>query len=501
MHFKDIPSDLMLILVDEYISPDDIEAFSLSCRGVYDIANSRLRKHKKLNESFSSLFVDLRNFCSRGEQWDELYRCWSDPWTARYPKHMHLIAPSYGNSEYERAVIEGGIEDMIQESAPFNRFISPEELGDWRVSANATHDAMAALCLSLLPNLCTFKLEYVGEAMAGSSYDRVTTVLQRVLDPERTRDCRGHLARLENVKLYASEGPMPLMEWFQPFFDLPSMRTINGWNVEAVEGRGQSITTASRNSTVTSIVLEDSLILAKHLSTVLSRLENLQNFTYTHWPHHPYYCVPTIPDPHEDLFVEKEPHQIVNTLIDHASQSLQILHLSFKCKHCAGPIESLKGFSCLNSITLSASLLFRKDNTMVDLVGLLPSTVEYLKVDQAIPSDHEEKPKYQEQQRELLTALSRLREHYNGSLRYQTLGIAKLGFEENNLLLEPEPWLKVISKYTVHPGPAGALRCFKPEEFLIWMECGEGPNPETARLWDYDTGKEEVNTPRMARRP
>ena len=476
MHFKDIPSDLMLILVDEYISPDDIEAFSLSCRGVYDIANTRLRKHKELNESFSSLFVDLRNFCSRGEQWNELYRCWSDPWTARYPKRMHLIAPSYGNSDYERTIIEGGIEDMIQESAPFNRFISPEEMGDWKVSANATHDAMAALCLSLLPNLCGFKLEHVGEAMAGSSYDRVTTVLQRVLDPERKRDCHGHLARLENVKLYASEGPTPLMEWFQPFFDLPSMRTIHGWNVEAVEWRGQSYRTVSRKSTVTSIVMENSLILAKQLSTVLSRLEDLQNFTYTHWPHYPNYCVPSIPDPHEELFVGQEPRQIVNTLIDHASQSLQSFHLSFECKHCAGPIESLNGFSCLKSITLSASLLFRKDNTMVDLVELLPSTAEYLKVDQAIPSNHEEKPKYQEQQCDLLTALSRLREHYNGSLRYQTLGIAKLGFEENNLLPEPEPWLKIISKYTVHPGPAGALRCFKPEEFLVWMECGENPD-------------------------
>lgn len=485
MHFKDIPSDLMLILVDEYISPDDIEAFSLSCRGVYDIANSRLRKHKALNESFSSLSVDLRNFCSRGEQWNELYRCWSDPWTARYPKHMHIIAPSYENLRSERAIIDGGIGDMIQESAPFNRFISPEEIGDWRVSANATHDAMAALCLSLLPNLCTFKLEYVGEAIAGSSYDRVTTVLQRILDPERTRDCNGHLARLENVKLYARQGPTPLVEWFQPFLDLPSMRTIDGWNVEAVEWRGQSYTTASRNSTVNSIVLEDSLILAEHFSTMLSRLENLQNFTYTHRPD-PYYCVPRIPDPHEELFVGEEPHRIVNTLIDHASHSLQILHLSFKCKPCAGPIESLKNFSCLKSITLSASLLFRKDNIIMDLVELLPSTVEYLKVDQALPSNHEEKPKYQEQQWELLTVLPRLREHYNGSLRYQTLGIAKLDYEENHLLLEPKPWPEIIAKYTVHPGPAGALRCFKPNEFLMWMECGEDPNPETPVLWDVN---------------
>ena len=498
MHFEDIPSDLMLILVDEYIFPDDIEAFSLSCRGVYDIARSRLRKHKELKKSFSSLFVDLRSFCSRGEQWNELCRCWSDPWTARYPKHMRLMV---GNPEYQRANIERGVEDMIHEFAPFNRFISPEEMGDWSASANATHDAMAALCLSLLPNLRTFKLEYVGEAMAGSSYDRVTTVLQRVLDPERTQDCHGHLARLEHVKLYASEGPTPLMEWLQPFLDLPSMRTIDGWNVEAVEWRGQSYTTASRNSTITSIVLEDSLILANQLSTVLSRLENLQNFTYTHCPVHPSSCVPSIPDPHEELFVGQEPRRIVNTLIDHANQSLQNLHLSFKCEHCAGPIESLKGFSCLKSITLSASLLFRKDNTMVDLVELLPSTVKFLKVDQAIPSRYEEKPKYQEQQRELLTVLSRLREHYNGLLRYQTLGIAKVGVEEVNPRSVRNPWIQIISKYTVHPGPAGALRCFKPEEFLLWMECGENPDPPV--LWDYHTVsgvEEEVNTPPMPRR-
>ena len=464
MHFKDIPSDLMLILVDEYISPDDIEAFSLSCPGVYDIANSRLRKHKELKESFSDLFVDLRNFCSRGEQWNILYQCWSDPWTARYPKHMHIIAPSYRNFRSKRAIIDGGIEDMIRESAPFNPLISPEEIGDWRVSANATHDAMAALCLSFLPNLYTFRLEYVGEAIAGSSYSRIRTVLQRSLDPGRTRDCHGHLARLKNVKLHARNGATPLVEWFQPFLDLPSMRSIEGWNVEGSERREQSYTTALRDSTVTSIVLKESLILAEPFSTVLSRLESLQKFTYTHCPH-PYYCAPAIRDPHKKLFNKKEPQRIVNTLIDHASHSLQTLHLSFNCKHCAGPIESLKDFSCLKSITLSASLLFRKDNIIVDLVEFLPSTVEYLKVDQELPSSPEEKTKCQEQQRELLTALPRLRENFNGSLRYQTLGIAKLDSAE------------VIAEYTVHPGPAGALRCFKPEEFLMWMECGEDPNP------------------------
>ena len=409
---------------------------------------------------------------------------------------MHIIAPSYENYGSELSIIDGAIEDMIRESAPFNRFISPEEMGDWRVSANATHDAMAALCLSLLPDLCTFHFEYLSDAIAGSSYDRVTTVLQRILDPERTRDCHGHLARLEKVKLYASQGPTPLMERFQPFLDLPSMRTIEGWNVEAVEWRGQSYTTASRNSTVTNILLDDSLILAEHLSKVLSRLESLQNFTYTHSPH-PYYCVPTIPDPHEELFVAEEPQRIVNTLIDHASHSLQILHLEYKCRPCAGPIESLKDFSCLKSITLGASLLFRKDNIILDLLELLPSTVEYLKVNQGLPMNPEEKPQYQEQQWQLLTALPRLREHYNGLLRYQTLGIAKLAFEANDLLPEPEPklWPKIIAKYTVHPGPAGALRCFKPEEFLLWMECGE--QDDTPVLWDYvNEGEEEVNTRR-----
>ena len=491
MHFKDIPSDLMLILVDEYISPDDIEAFSLSCRGVYDTANSRLRKHKELKESFSNLFVDLRNFCSRGEQWNILYQCWSDPWTARYPKHMHIIAPSYRNFRSERAIINGGIEDMIRESAPFNKFISPEEIGDWRVSANATHDAMAALCLSILPNLYTFRLEYVGEAIAASSYGRVTTVLQRSLDLGRTRACHGHLARLENVKLRARHGATPLVEWFQPFLDLPSMRSIEGWNVEGSERREQSYTTASRNSKVTSIALKESLILAKPFSIVLSRLQNLQNFTYTHCPHQ-HYCAPAIRDPHSrvrKLFGGEEPQLIVNTLIDHAIYSLQTLHLSFKCKHCAGPIESLKDFNCLKSITLSGSLLFRKDDIIVDLVELLPSAVKYFKVTQELPNNEEEKPKYQKQQCELLATLPRLRENFYDSLRYQTLGIARLDHGENHLGLEPKPWAESAAQYTVHPRPGAVLGSFKPLDFLQWMECGEDPNPVqdvTPVLWDVE---------------
>lgn len=479
MQFKDIPSDLLLILVDKYISPDDIEAFSLSCRGVYDVANSRLRKHKQLNESFRSILVDLRNFCSRGEQWNRLCQCWSDPWTARYPKHLRIIAPSHQEFMLERAIITGGIEDMVRESAPFNRFISPAEIGDWRESSNAAHDAMAALCLSFLPNLYTVRLD-VSEKMAGLSYGRVITVLHRSLDPERTRDCHQHLAQLKSVKLHARYGATTLVEWVQPFLGLPSMRSIKSIDVESQEMREPPYTTTFEGSKVTRIVSDKCLILGEPFWIVLSRLEDLPQFTYTHHPH-PYYCAPVLPGPHEELWAGQEPQRIVNTLVDHASHSLQTLHLSFLCGHCARPIESLKDFNCLKSITLSGSLLLRKDDSIVDLVELLPSTVEYLKVTQEVPYTNEERPKCQKQQCELLTALPRLRENFYDSLRYQTLGIARLDCE-NNL---PKQWIEIIAKYTVHLGPGGALRSFKPEEYLEWMECGRDPNPAVQGVTCY----------------
>ena len=472
MHFKDIPSDLMLILVDEYISPDDIEAFSLSCRGVYDIANSRLRKHRELTTSFSYLSVSLRNFSTGGEQWNKLYQCCSDPWTARYPKHLYIIAPSHESPVSDRAPIDRAIGDLIRESAPFNRLISPEEIGDWSASAHATHDAMAAICLSFLPNLHTFILDYQGEPTAGSQHGHVTSVLQRSLDPKRTRDCYGHLSQLTNVKLQASNGAMPLVEWFQPFLNLPSMRSIEGLNVFGLDGQTQPYTAATRDSKVTSIALNRCLIHAGAFSTVLSRLESLQEFTYTHWPD-PNHCPPSIPDPHEWLLGGEEPQRIVNTLIDHARDSLQTLHLSFSCKLCARPIEYLKGFNSLKSIILSASLLFRRDDTVVDLLELLPSTVEYLKVTQQLPSNDKERSRHQKQQYELLTALPRIRENFGGSLRYQTLSIVKLEIGKRSPVTRVYPRDQIVATYTVHPGPGGALRCLKPNEYLEWMECGE----------------------------
>ncbi len=484
MHFKDIPSDLMLILVDEYISPDDIEAFSLSCRGVYAIADSRLRKHRELNKSFSFLVVDLRNFSTGDEQWNKLYQCCSDPWTARYPKHLHIIAPSHEFLTSDRAPINQAIGNMIRESAPFNRFISPEEIGDWSVSANATHDAMAAICLSSLPNLYAFTHEYEGETTAGWRYGRVTSVLQRCLDQGRTRACYGHLSRLTNVKLHARDAAAPLVEWFRLFLDFPSMRSIEGFNTFNLDGQEQPSTAATRDSKVTSVALNQCLVLADRFSPVLSRLESLQKFTYTHRPH-PYYCNPSIPE----LLGGDEPQRIVNTLMDHARDSLQTLHLSFSCKHCAGPIEYLKGFNSLKSITLSASLLFRRDDTVVDLVELLPSTVEYLKVTQQLPPILEESSECHNQQYELLTALPRIREHFGGSLRYQTLSIVKLELDHNHLVsgasarrhvvasprrhVGASPRHHVVARYTVHPGPGGALRSLKSGEFLEWMECGE----------------------------
>ena len=158
------------------------------------------------------------------------------------------------------------------------------------------------------------------------------------------------------------------------------------------------------------------------------------------------------------------------TLIDHARDSLQTLHLSYSCRHCAGPIAYLRGFNSLKSIILSASLLFRRNDTVTDLVKLLPSTVEYLKVIQELPSNAEERSRHQKQQCELLTALPRIRENFGGSLRYQTLSIAKINF--SGLY----GWHRVVAKYTVHPGPGGALRSLKPDEFLKWMECGEDSN-------------------------
>ena len=462
MHFKDIPSDLMLILVDEYILPDDIEAFSLSCRGVYHMADSRLRKHRELKESFSELLVDLGNFSTGGEQWNKLYQCCSDPWTARYPKDLIFIAPSHESLTSYPAPINQAIGDMIRESAPFNRFISTEEIGDWSVSANATHDAMAAICLSFLPNLYTFKIEYEGDTTADWHYGRVTSVLRRTLDQGCTRACSGHLSQLTNVKLHASHRAAPLVEWFQLFLDLPSMRRIEGCNLFSLDGQEQSYTAATRNSKVTSMALKGCLILAQPFSTVLSRLEKLEMFTYTHIPN-PSYCEPSRPE----LLGGEEPQRLVNTLIDHARDSLQILQLSFLCKHCAGPIEYLKGFNSLKSIILSASLLFRRDNTFVDLVELLPSTVEYLKV----TLDH--KSSQQNQQYELLAALPRIRENFSGSLRYQTLSIFKRVDEIVRVPGRAPRFSQVVGRYTIHPGPGGALRSLKPDEVLEWMECGE----------------------------
>ena len=472
MHFRDIPSDLMLILVDRYISPDDIEAFSLSCRGVYNIANSRLRNHSELKQSFSNLVVDLRNFSTGGEQWNKLYQSCSDPWTARYPKHLHIIAPSHAPLASDRAPIDRAIGDMIQKSAPFNAFISPEEIGDWSVSANATHDAMAAICLSFLPNLYTFELEYEGEATASSHNNHVISVLQRSLGPALTRNFYGHLSKLTNVKVHAKSGATSLVEWIQPFLDLPSMRSIEGLNVFSVDGQEQPDTAATRDSKVTSIALNRCLILAKPFSTVLSRLEGLQTFTYTHCLF-PFSCAPSIPDPHEELWDGEEPQRIVNTLIEHARDSLQTLHLSYSCRHCAGPIANLKGFNSLKSIILSASLIFPRNGTVVDLVKLLPSTVEYLKVTRELVSNAVESLRHQKEQCELLAALPRIREHFGGSLRYQTLSIAKIDFEKNYAISEEDGWLPIVAKYTVHPGPGGALRSLKPDECLEWMECGE----------------------------
>ena len=468
MYLKNLPLELLLMLANDYVYPDDIEAFSTTCRGLYDVARSRLRKHIELKRSLSALAVDCQNLSNAGANWQKLYECCSNPWTARYPKSLRLTSQSRANPAYS----ERDMSERLRALAPYNEFFSLEDINSWDLSDRAGLDAMTALCLCFLPNLQTIELDYRDTSRRSTQFGLVKLVLDRVASCSRpSRNHRGHLMQLNYVKATANHSETSL-NWIHPFLDLPSVRIIEGQRMEVLHLQEPPSIDPPRISKVTSIMVNECSIRASAFSSILPRIECLRNFNYTHGhrPGGPYHaCNSTSPRLNTTEWDGGERQRIINTLLQHAMATLETLQLEFSCRDCTGPIMHLSYFQSLISLTLSASLLLNKDGSYVDLSELLPLSIEYLKVTKQPPDAATQRLAYQKQQTELLATLPRIREKYAAQLRYQTLSIFKLddsGFGSCG---------EARQTYTLHPGPGGAIRALKPFEYLEWMECGEDP--------------------------
>ena len=127
MPFKEFPADLALLLVSEYISPDDIEAFSLTCRGIHDLAESRLREYRELKAINSTINLEASVVWVGKEHWDKLYQCSSDAWTRLYPRHLHVLSCNVTPLH----AIQKALKEKLRILASFSEFCTPAEVSNW----------------------------------------------------------------------------------------------------------------------------------------------------------------------------------------------------------------------------------------------------------------------------------------------------------------------------------------------------------------------------------
>lgn len=84
-----LPTEMLLQTIDQ-ISPDDIDAFTSTCKRIQTLAAERLARHTKLKREYSSVRLGGNNDHSYGTPLGFLYDVLNDPELAFYPFALTL---------------------------------------------------------------------------------------------------------------------------------------------------------------------------------------------------------------------------------------------------------------------------------------------------------------------------------------------------------------------------------------------------------------------------
>ena len=198
---------------------------------------------------------------------------------------------------------------------------------------------------------------------------------------------------------------------------VPNLKTIGGFRKHVVSELPQPSQYELKSSEVTTIDMHDCLISAQTLDSMLTRTNGLKNFHYTNdtcdsCQHREHLQQPALKPG------DSNPQHFLDTLQQHAGDTLQTLESSFELDKCLKPIGSLHGFLSLKSVTLSASMLLQQDGTFPSLVDILPFAIEYLRIKRL-------RSLFRNQLQGLYMATIAFQEKADADLYHYTLGLDK----------------------------------------------------------------------------
>ena len=344
---SDLCNEIMLMII-KLVSPDDLESFTLSCRGIYKLATGDLEKHRALKREHTvhryGNVYDARVKWSPSRLLDEIL---SKPRTAFYIQEICLhrfrgrlmMSPDPGLRP-EDVDLPYSEETNSRVREELSKLATQDEVAEWLwyiIQGSETH--IISLFLLLLPNLSKLRITGID-----SHYMCLYNTISRITTMEYPG---APLARLHHAQIWG------FLDVFHVVAALPSMVSIEGvglWVSQTEPSLGELML---RTSTVRDLILTKCAINPKVLFRMLGSFRALRSFTFDS-----YYVRERC---QTDVRGKFDPFRLLSGLAVHASSTLESLTVLShdKGRHFMGDMRSFKNLRNLR--TESQLLLSEKD--------------------------------------------------------------------------------------------------------------------------------------------
>ena len=379
----ELPQEIILNIAEK-VWNTDLDNFTSTCRTIHDIACGILSEHQKRKEKYKYItYGDPARTCNEAT--------WVHPTLMlrdllrydllSYPIMIQLSDYHYdavgwddgrasdssdddagdrpfSSSEVHQA-LKSFSEDVapLVEACPYLKDKDDDDMSSIKtgIISRGSIGATLGFLLLLLPNLQVVHTTDYGMSSRGMGdvkaiMDKLITAIRGT---ENSKPPGYPLSKLRKLNLERSDrgvhGDLWDLDFFAPFFFLPSMRFIKG---HCISSCGESWKYPGLASNIERLSFPEGEISAESLTTYLRPIKNLRKFQCTNEYHIPI-----------------DSHEVVSLLLQTAAHSLTSLNLSGKATDygfLSAPFQgryfigSLQGFKVLKQVKLIAPMFFER---------------------------------------------------------------------------------------------------------------------------------------------
>ena len=198
----------------------------------------------------------------------------ADPWTMLYLSHLSVRVPK--PLMHYSHILTQRLGDVTQSS----NCLAEEDID----ACSAQEDAATVIMLTLLPNIETmFVYGDLGKPFH-VELKHTKAVMDGMLKSQHSIGLHCH-PRLSKVTV-RGDGfggpPSRSLNYFAPFFALPSMMIIVGKYIVVRRGLPKARKSGEKGSASYTVLMQQSFVLASALASIFKRIKSLRTFQYTH---------------------------------------------------------------------------------------------------------------------------------------------------------------------------------------------------------------------------